>query len=211
MKFDFTIPLGDNCNSANGLKIANKRKFKLPFDWLQIQSSKLSTHETYTNLITQFKNNKLNFNNIIKKADGDFTIQLDLCNLWIPHEPINSTINDIKLNYEKYYKKLLKILELGNNNILIVLYNSIHSVNGKNIINHYISYFNSNFPSNKYYFLSVNLGNFNLEDKKMGWTNIYINKSPKWEIQNGKRVWVDTLLEDIVKYFKTINVSNELI
>lgn len=211
INFDYTIPLGNNCNSANGLHLSNKRKFKLPFDWLQIKSTNLEFYETYIFLISKFKTNELNFDNIIKNENGNFNIQFNKINLWIPHEPIESSINDIKINYIKYFNRLLNILN-SKSTILIIISNkkSIYNIKSIDIINYYSSYFNKNFSNNKYYFLSVNLDKNSFYNKERKWVNIYINKKPRWIVKNGKKEWIDPLLKEIVNYFKKIKVKNDL-
>ena len=55
-EFEYIIPLGFNCNSANACKIAGLRKEKLPFDWMQIkglneQSKFLAYHKMIEDMI----------------------------------------------------------------------------------------------------------------------------------------------------------------
>jgi hypothetical protein len=209
-KFDFTIPLGNNCIAANGLAISEKRKFKLPFDWLQVQRNECNMHEIYTKLITRFKNDELNLDSIVKNCEGNFTIKLDICDLWIPHEPKGSTIEGVKTNYTTYYRRLLDILNSRNNNILIVLTSSNNAQVVVREIDDHKLYFESMFPGNRYYFLSVNLAKEISYSEELNWLNVVLDKVPKWVTRDGKQVWTDQFLEEVVNIFKNINVSNDL-
>ena len=108
-EFDYIIPLGFNCNSANACRIAGVRKEKLPFDWMQItESNENCKFSYYHKMIEDMFNDCLNFD-IVNHNTNEFSI-LNY-KAWIPHEQGECDCDGIKEKYIKYYNKLYSMLQ----------------------------------------------------------------------------------------------------
>lgn len=153
-KFNYCIPIGFNCNSADYLVNSNNRIRKLPFDWMR------ASIDNYKNMIIDMFNNKLELE--ISSADTNSeNQQIIKYQALIPHEPNKENLVEIKTNYIKYFKRLKRILEHPNKkdkfDICIVI--SSFYLKNINIVNEYRNLLTKLFPNNNYYFLTVNIGN----------------------------------------------------
>ncbi len=209
--FDFAIPFGFNCNSANALKLSNKRYFKLPFDWMAINGS--YNPDAYLQMIDDALNNNLDLN-MQRDNRPEKTYTLIKYNACLAHEPIDHDIELITKNYNKYFNRLIKILQYGTNEkkskILIVISTFYDIFNDISIIEKYKSYLEKNFPNNIYYFLSVNLGRNYIEQSN--WINLIIKIESYIKVINGVETVTDDYLETFVNYCKdNINIRNTII
>lgn len=208
--FDFVIPLGFNCNTANALKLADKRHFKLPFDWMAIRNN--NNPETYLKMIDDALNKSLDLN-IIRENTPEKTYTITKYNAWIPHEPEEHDIEMIRLNYEKYFNRLITILQCGTiekkQKILILISNYFNHNNDIRIIDLYKNYLENKFPNNIYYFFTVNLG-IN-EIRTDYWINSIIEVQSCWKIIDGVNVCTDNYLETLINLYKeNITITNKI-
>lgn len=199
-EFDYILPLGFNCNSANGCKIAGKRKQKLPFDWMQIIGvNDADKFLSYQKMLQDMVNNCLEFN-IIKNKTDDFSI-LNY-NAWIPHEEGDGDCEDIKVKYIKYFGRLRTILE-SNKKILVVISDlgEVKSCN-ENIVEIQTKYLKHLYPNNDYYFLTTNINSCYINTDRH--LNVIIKDMPG----NVNGVWTDPFLTKWVEICKNIRISN---
>jgi hypothetical protein len=202
--FDYTIPLGLNCSSANSLQLSKKRNFKLPFDWMQILNN--DKINTYKRMIIDAMNNNLVLDIINYENNTYYISNYDA---WIPHEPEGHTIEEIKKNYYKYFDRLIKILN-SNSKILFVIMDFYNHWNDIYIIENYKKFFEELFPQNSYYFLTNNIGTQPIEIDY--WVNFISTEYPLWKNINGVNTWTDPYLEKITEYCKNnVQVDNALL
>ena len=201
-EFDYIIPFGFNCNSANACKIARLRKEKLPFDWMQIKGlNEQSNFLAYHKMIEDMINDCLEFN-IVKHKTDEFSI-LNY-KAWIPHEQGDCDCDGIKEKYIKYFKRLKNILE-SNKKILIII--SEFDVRGynQNIVEIHKNYLKHFYPNNDYYFLTININNRYINTSRH--LNVIINE--RGQHVNG--VWTDPYLAKSVEICKNIRLSKECV
>lgn len=199
-EFDYIIPLGFNCNSANACKIAGVRKEKLPFDWMQIKNvDECNKYLAYQKMLQDMFNDCLEFN-IVKHKTNEFTI-LNY-NAWIPHEAGDDDCEGIRVKYIKYFGRLKTILE-SNKKILIVIseFNDVRGYN-ENLVEIQKKYLKNLYPNNDYYFLTININDRYIDTDRH--LNIIINESGHYV--NG--VFTDPYLEKSVEICKNIRLSN---
>ena len=197
-EYDYIIPLGFNCNSANACKIAGVRKTKLPFDWMQTNA--LNENEqilSYFKMINDMYNNCLQFN-IIKHKTNEFSI-LNY-KAWIPHESGDCDCEGIAKKYLKYFERLKKIFE-SNSKILIVI-SQFYSLKFKNkLVKVMENYLKKLYPNNNYYFLTININNNYINTHKQ--LNLIIKKNPCYV----NEVWRDEYLEEFTNICKNIKLK----
>ena len=200
-EFDYIIPLGFNCNSANACKIAGVRKEKLPFDWMQIKGlNEPSRFLAYHKMLQDMYNNCLKFN-IIKHKTGEFSI-LNY-KAWIPHEQADCDCDGIKEKYVKYFGRLKNILE-SNKKILIILSELEHVRDyNKNIVEIQKNYLKNLYPNNDYYFLTINIDNHYINTDRH--LNVVLNEREGYLLDG---VWTAPFLAKSVEICKNIKIKN---
>ena len=198
-EFDYIIPLGFNCNSANACKISGKRKQKLPFDWMQIRDVNECKYLSYHKMLQDMYNDCLQFN-IIKHNTNEFSI-LNY-NAWIPHEEGDDDCEGIRVKYIKYFGRLKNILE-SNKKILIVISEMDIRGYNENIVDIQRNYLKNLYPNNDYYFLTININNRYINTDRH--LNVVLNEI-EGHCVNG--VWTPVLLPKCVEICKNIRVSN---
>jgi len=201
-EFDYIIPLGFNCNSANACKIAGVRKEKLPFDWMQIKGlNEPDKFLAYQKMLQDMFNECLEFN-IVKHKTDEFSI-LNY-KAWIPHEQGECDCDGIKEKYIKYFKRLKTILE-SNKKILIIISEMFVTGYNENLVEIQKNYLKNLYPNNDYYFLTININNRYInKDRHL---NVIINE--KGHHVNG--VWTDPYLARSVEICKNIRLNKEYI
>ena len=200
-EFDYILPLGFNCNSANSCKIAGKRKQKLPFDWMQIVGvNNPDKFLSYQKMLQDMINNSLEFN-IIKNKTDDFSI-LNY-NAWIPHEEGDDDCEGIRVKYIKYFARLRTILE-SNKKILVVISELEHVRDyNKNVVEIQKKYLKNLYPNNDYYFLTINIDNHYINTDRH--LNVVLNEREGYLLDG---VWTAPFLEKSVEVCKNIKLSN---
>jgi hypothetical protein len=198
-EFDYIIPLGFNCNSANACKIAGVRQEKLPFDWMQIKGLiEPNRFLAYHKMLQDMYNNCLEFN-IVKHKTDEFSI-LNY-KAWIPHEQGNCDCDGIKEKYIKYFGRLKTILE-SNKKILIIMSEMGVTDYNENLVEIQNNYLKNLYPNNDYYFLTININNRYINTTRH--LNMIINE--KGHHVNG--VWTDPFLAKSVEICKNIKIKN---
>ena len=200
-EFDYIIPLGFNCNSAQPCKITGSRKQKLPFDWMQIKNVDDSNkYLGYHKMLQDMFNDCLQFN-IVKHNLGEFSI-LNY-KAWIPHEQGDCDCDGIKEKYIKYFKRLKTILE-SNKKILIVISEFDVKSYNENLVEIQKKYLENLYPNNDYYFLTININNRYINTDRH--LNVLINEREWCNDANG--VGSAPFLEKSVEICKNIRLSN---
>ena len=198
-EFDYIIPLGFNCNSANACKIAGVRKEKLPFDWMQIKGViEPNRFLAYHKMLQDMYNNCLEFN-IVKHNTDEFSI-LNY-NAWIPHEQGDCDCEGIKVKYIKYFGKLKTILE-SNKKILIIMSEMGVTDYNENLVEIQNNYLKNLYPNNDYYFLTININNRYIN------TTRHLNMILKEKGHHVNGVWTDPFLAKSVEICKNIKIKN---
>ena len=199
-EFDYIIPLGFNCNSANACKIAGVRKAKLPFDWMQITGiNQCYKFLAYQKMLEDMFNNCLKFN-IVKNKIDDFSI-LNY-KAWIPHEEGDCDCDAIKNKYIKYFDRLKNILE-SNKKILVVISEMDVRNYNENVVENQKNFLNTLYPNNDYYFLTINVNNLYINANRH--LNVIVNETGHHV--NG--VWTDPFLAKSVEICKNIKLNNK--
>jgi hypothetical protein len=198
-EFDYIIPLGFNCNSANACKITGVRKEKLPFDWMQITDLiEPNRFLSYHKMLQDMYNNCLEFN-IVKHNTDEFSI-LNY-NAWIPHEQGDCDCEGIKVKYIKYFGKLKTILE-SNKKILIIMSEMGVTDYNENLVEIQNNYLKNLYPNNDYYFLTININNRYIN------TTRHLNMILKEKGHHVNGVWTDPFLAKSVEICKNIKIKN---
>lgn len=202
-EFDYIIPLGFNCNSANACRIAGIRKEKLPFDWMQIKGlSDQGRFLSYHKMIQDMYNNCLNFD-IKKNKPNDFSI-LNY-KAWIPHEQGDSDCKEIREKYIKYFNRLKNIFE-SNSKILIIISDLCVKDYNQDIVNIHKNFLSNYYPNNKYYFLTINTNKFFINTNQH--LNILIDEKDNLENDNEQFVPYLNKFINICKKIKLSKIQN---
>ena len=201
-EYDYIIPLGFNCNSANACRIAGIRKEKLPFDWMQItELSESGRFLSYHKMIQDMYNNCLKFD-IKKNSTNNFSI-LNY-KAWIPHEQGDSDCSDIIEKYIKYFNRLKNILE-SNSKILIIISETYVKDYNKDIVKIHKNFLTNYYPNNKYYFLTININKNFINNKEQ--LNVVIDIKDNLEDSNHSVPYLNKFVH-ICKKIKLSNVQN---
>lgn len=197
-EFDYILPFGFNCNSANACKIAGVRREKLPFDWMQIKiNDQPYKFLNYQKMLIDMFNNCLKFD-IIKHKTDEFSIEN--YKAWIPHEQGDCDCDEIKNKYIKYFSRLKYILE-SNKKILVVISELDVRNYNKNIVEIQKNFLNNLYPNNDYYFLTININNHFIN------TNRHLNVVLKERGHHVNGVWTDPFLDKSVEICRNIKIS----
>jgi hypothetical protein len=201
-EYDYIIPLGFNCNSANACRIAGIRKEKLPFDWMQItELSESGRFLSYHKMLQDMYNNCLKFD-IKKNSTNNFSI-LNY-KAWIPHEQGDSDCSDIIEKYIKYFNRLKNILE-SNSKILIIISETYVKDYNKDIVKIHKNFLTNYYPNNKYYFLTINIDKNFINTKQQ--LNILLDGKDNFEDSESFVPYLNKFVH-ICKKIKLSNLQN---